>query len=94
MYCLTLNPNHLELIKKLDYNPVGLGEINFHGNEWFVDTQKTILLLKINTMVSILFITGFGKTIYLMLINGSVFASIENFGKKIRLNLMTVILTH
>tara|TARA_B100000780_G_scaffold276883_1_gene246387 strand:- start:422 stop:1240 length:819 start_codon:yes stop_codon:yes gene_type:complete len=46
MYCLTLNPNHLELIKKLDYNPVGLGEINFHGNEWFVDNTKNNIASK------------------------------------------------
>ena len=40
MYCLTLNPNNLELIKKLDYNPVGLGEISFYGKDWFVDNTK------------------------------------------------------
>ena len=46
MYCLTLNPNDLELIKKLDYNPVGLGEINFYGKDWFVDNTKDNIAFK------------------------------------------------
>ena len=28
-YCLTLNPNHEEIIKKLSYIPVGLGDKKF-----------------------------------------------------------------
>ena len=36
MFCLTLEPNHYEFIKKLGYLPVGLGEKNF-GNDWFSD---------------------------------------------------------
>ena len=29
MYCLTLEPSHLDIIKKMNYIPVGLGEKNF-----------------------------------------------------------------
>ena len=29
MFCLTLEPKHIEFIKKLNYTPVGLGEQNF-----------------------------------------------------------------
>ena len=36
IYCLTLNPDHLDLIKKINYIPVGLGERNF-SNEWMRD---------------------------------------------------------
>jgi len=28
MYCISLNPDHLDLIKKLNYIPVGLGDKN------------------------------------------------------------------
>ena len=33
MYCLSLNPNHLDLIEKIGYVPVGLGSKNF-SNSW------------------------------------------------------------
>jgi len=36
MFCLTLDSNHLEKIKKLTYTPVGLGKNNF-SDEWFTD---------------------------------------------------------
>ena len=36
MYCLTLDKNHLNIIKKFNYVPVGLGKDNF-DNEWFSD---------------------------------------------------------
>jgi len=36
MYCLTLNSNHLDKIKKLDYIPVGLGNGEFSA-EWMSD---------------------------------------------------------
>ena len=36
MFCLTLEPDHLSFIKKLNYIPVGLGEKNF-SNEWLTD---------------------------------------------------------
>ena len=29
MFCLTLEPNHLNFIKELNYTPVGLGEKKF-----------------------------------------------------------------
>ena len=35
-FCLTLNPSHEDIIKKLSYIPVGLGEKNF-SNECFND---------------------------------------------------------
>ena len=42
MFCLTLNPNHLNLIKNLGYKPVGLGNSNF-SNDWLTDkNQNTI----------------------------------------------------
>ncbi len=36
MYCITINPDHLEKIKKLNYIPVGLGDSNY-SNEWMRD---------------------------------------------------------
>tara|TARA_X000001036_G_scaffold342152_1_gene321629 strand:+ start:238 stop:1056 length:819 start_codon:yes stop_codon:yes gene_type:complete len=36
MFCLSLNPNHLQLIKNFKYVPVGLGDANFN-NEWMND---------------------------------------------------------
>ena len=36
IFCLTLDPNHLEFIKNLGYIPVGLGEKNF-SKEWMSD---------------------------------------------------------
>tara|TARA_E500000331_G_scaffold352553_1_gene401413 strand:- start:256 stop:1074 length:819 start_codon:yes stop_codon:yes gene_type:complete len=38
MFCLSLNPDHLNLIKKLNYTPVGLGELEF-SNEWMNDKK-------------------------------------------------------
>ena len=38
MFCLTLEPNHYEFIKKLGYLPVGLGEKNFN-NDWYRDNS-------------------------------------------------------
>ena len=36
MFCLTLEPSHLDFIKNLNYTPVGLGEKNFskEGGAW------------------------------------------------------------
>ena len=31
MFCLTLNPQHLNLIENLEYIPVGLGDSNFNN---------------------------------------------------------------
>ena len=36
MFCLTLEPSHLDFIKGLNYIPVGLGEKKF-SNEWLSD---------------------------------------------------------
>mgnify|MGYP001170982377 FL=1 len=36
MFCLTLEPSHLEFIKSLNYIPVGLGEKKF-SDKWFTD---------------------------------------------------------
>ncbi len=36
MYCITLNPEHLKKINKLEYIPVGLGENRF-SSEWLKD---------------------------------------------------------
>ena len=42
MFCLTLEPSHLNFIKSLNYIPVGLGQKNF-TNEWLNDkTGKNI----------------------------------------------------
>ena len=38
MFCITLNPNHLNIIKKLNYLPVGLGKKEF-TSEWFKDVS-------------------------------------------------------
>ena len=38
IFCLSLNPDHLHLIKKLNYTPVGLGEAHF-GDEWMQDKK-------------------------------------------------------
>jgi len=40
MYCMTLDPSHLTLIKDLKYIPVGLGESQFNENEWIKDCTK------------------------------------------------------
>ena len=36
MFCITLNPDHLEKIKKMNYLPVGLGD-QFFSKSWFKD---------------------------------------------------------
>ena len=38
MFCITLNPSHLNIIKKLNYLPVGLGKNEF-TSEWFKDVS-------------------------------------------------------
>ena len=38
MFCISMNPNHLNLIKQLGYLPVGLGENKF-SNEWYTDNS-------------------------------------------------------
>ena len=36
MFCLSLNPEHFDLIKALNYIPVGLGKSSF-GKNWLTD---------------------------------------------------------
>ncbi len=36
IFCLSLNPSHLKLIKKFSYTPVGLGKADFN-DEWMTD---------------------------------------------------------
>ena len=45
MFSITLNPNHLSLIKKLNYLPVGLGNKIF-SNEWYQDKNFTNIYKK------------------------------------------------
>ena len=60
MFCLTLEPSHLEFIKSLNYIPVGLGEKKF-SDKWFTDKNGKNISKKIEIMVNILFTTGCGK---------------------------------
>ena len=62
LFCLTLNPSHEDIIKKLSYIPVGLGEKNFQMNVLTIKMAITFHQ-KINFMENILFITGFGRII-------------------------------
>ena len=39
IYCISTNPSHLSIIKKLNYLPVGLGDSLF-SNEWITDTKE------------------------------------------------------
>ena len=39
MYCLSLKPDHLKMIQKLGYTPVGLGDAQFN-KEWLSDKKK------------------------------------------------------
>jgi len=62
MFCLALEPNHYKFIKELGYIPVGLGENNFN-KDWFSDKSGKNISKKINIIVSIHFIIGYGKII-------------------------------
>ncbi len=62
MFCLSLEPEHYEFIKKLEYIPVGLGggiliKIGLPINRDQVSRKKT------NITENILFTIGYGKTI-------------------------------
>tara|TARA_B100000401_G_C52535494_1_gene591202 strand:- start:431 stop:631 length:201 start_codon:yes stop_codon:yes gene_type:complete len=64
MYCICVHNNLLNKVKELNYIPVGLGDDNFN-EEWMRDnTKKKIYRIKINIMVNIHFIIGFGKMKY------------------------------
>ncbi len=39
MFCITMNENHLELIKSIGYKPVGLGP-NIHSKDFFRDNTN------------------------------------------------------
>ena len=68
MFCLTLEPNHYNFIKKLGYIPVGLGEKIF-SKDWFSDKPG------INITI------GSGKIIWISWKTvGLDFVNIENFG--------------
>ena len=45
MYCISLNPSHLDLIKNTGYAPVGLGDKDF-SSEWLIDKTKNNISLK------------------------------------------------
>ena len=47
MFCLTMNSNHLNFIKEINYIPVGLGKDNF-SNEWFRDNTGINITKKNN----------------------------------------------
>ena len=38
MFCLSMEPNHLKIIKEFDYLPVGLGKKDF-SVDWFLDNK-------------------------------------------------------
>ena len=40
MFCISLNSNHLNFIKEINYIPVGLGKENF-SEEWYRDNTET-----------------------------------------------------
>tara|TARA_B100000780_G_scaffold102525_1_gene71703 strand:- start:5580 stop:6395 length:816 start_codon:yes stop_codon:yes gene_type:complete len=42
IYCITLNPNHLTMIKELNYLPVGLGNSDF-SEEWLSDKNNNTI---------------------------------------------------
>ena len=45
IYCISLNPTHKNLIKKLGYVPVGLGEENFDEG-WLRDNTNDNIAFK------------------------------------------------
>ena len=47
MFCITMNSNHLNFIKEINYLPVGLGKEKF-SNEWFTDKSNDNISAKNN----------------------------------------------
>ena len=45
IFCITLNPNHLSIIKKIGYEPVGLGDL-FFNQEWLSDKEGDTIHFK------------------------------------------------
>ena len=79
MFCLTMLPEHGDLINRLNYHPVGLGDKKF-TNHLLIRMVK-IYQIKIHIMENIHFIIGFGKIIiHFPPIHGLVFVNTENFG--------------
>ena len=50
MFCLSLEPEHYEFIKKLEYIPVGLGGENFNKN-WFTDKSGSSIRIYFSLLV-------------------------------------------
>ena len=61
IFCLTMRPSDLNLIEKLGYIPVGLGNENFSEN-FFRDNTLDHISEKIDSMENILFTIGSGRT--------------------------------
>ena len=73
---------HGDLINKLNYFPVGLGDKKF-DSYFLSDKNGNQYRIKILIMENILFIIGFGKIIIILpVIRGLVFANTVNFGLK------------
>ena len=80
MFCLTMEPNHLKIIKEFNYLPVGLGKKDFSA-DWIVDNKGDNISQKMRITESIHFIIGYGEIIQIKLkIAGLVFVNTENFG--------------
>ena len=45
IYCISMNPKHLNLIKRLKYEPVGLGD-KFFSDDWYNDKSGTNIAFK------------------------------------------------
>ena len=55
MFCISLEPNHYNFIKSLDYVPVGLGEKEFNA-DWFRDKPN----IKRQNIIEIKLLVPFG----------------------------------
>ena len=79
MFCLSLNPEHVNLIKKLNYIPVGLGKLPF-GKDWLTDKGKKNISNKNDFYGEYTFIINYGKMMKLLQIIGQGFVNIESSG--------------
>ena len=61
MYCMCLENDYLNYVKKLNYIPVGLKNKNF-SKEWMLDNTLENISEKTLFTVNILFTIGIGKT--------------------------------
>ena len=79
MFCLTMLPEHGELINKLNYHPVGLGDKKF--TNYFLQIRMVkIYHIKIHIMENILFVIGFGKIIIHFLPTHGLVCQYRKFG--------------